>query len=214
MFSVIFDMDGTLLDTQKICVPAWEYAGRNQGVRGVGEAIKYVCGMNQTGWSNYLKEHYPTLDLERFIAEMRQYIIDNLVVKFMPGAKELLDYLKRNNIKIGLASGSSRGSVNHHLKEVSAETYFDAIVAGDEIENGKPAPDIFLETAKKMGAHPKDCFVFEDADNGIFAGHKAGMKCIGVPDMSEFSPEAEKLMYAKISRLSDAIEIFESLQNT
>lgn len=214
MFSVIFDMDGTLLDTQRICIPAWEFAGQNQGISGVGEAIYHVCGMNQTGWSNYLKENYKMLDIGKFIDEMRQYIIDNLVVKFMPGAKELIDYLKKNNIKIGLASGSSMKSVMHHLNEVKAVDCFDAIVGGDEIVNGKPAPDIFLLTAERMGVDPKDCFVFEDADNGIFAGHAAGMKCIGIPDVIEFSEKAQSLMYAKLNRIDEAIELFEALQNT
>ncbi len=211
MFSVIFDMDGTLLDTQRICIPAWEYAGLNQGIKGVGDAIPKVCGMNQIGWSGYLKEHYPTLQIDKFITEMKQYIIDNLVVKFMSGAEELLKFLKANNIKIGLASGSSRLSVMHHLNEVSAVDYFDAIVGGDEVTNGKPAPDIFLLTAKRLGADPKDCFVFEDASNGIKAGHNAGMRCIGVEDVAPFDSESQAIMFAKLNRLDEAIPILSKL---
>ena len=60
MYSVIFDMDGTLLDTQKICVPAWEYGGKLQGIRGVGDHIYNVCGMNETGWTAHLKTNFPT----------------------------------------------------------------------------------------------------------------------------------------------------------
>ncbi len=211
MFSVIFDMDGTLLDTQQITIPAWDYAGELQGVKNVGSHIPNVCGMNQAGWSAYLKNTFPTLNIEAFCLEMREYIIKNLKVKYKKGAKELLDFLKENNIKIGLASGSSGKTIEHHLKEVNALELFDAAVGGLEVENGKPAPDIFLLTAEKMGVKPEDCFIFEDAANGIAAGYKAGMKCIGVPDITAFDAETKKLMFAELEDLSQAIPIFEKL---
>ncbi len=207
MFSVIFDMDGTLLDTQRICIPAWEYAGLNQGIEGIGNDIYNICGMNMVGWVNYLNTKYPNLDTDKFCAEMRQYIIDNLVVEFMPGAEELLKFLKKKGVKIALASGSSSKSVKHHLKEVSATNYFDATVGGEEVTDGKPQPDIFLLAAKRIGTEPKDCYVFEDSDNGIIAAHRAGMKCIGVPHLVDFSKEVEDLLFAKLNRLDEAIEL-------
>lgn len=211
MFSVIFDMDGTLLDTQKIFIPAWEYAGLNQGIKGVGNDIQNVCGMNKAGWTEYLNSHYPTMDTDKFNSEMRQYVTDNLVVKFMAGAEALLKYLKQKGIKIALASGSSMESVKHHLKEVSATEYFDAIVSGEEVENGKPAPDIFLLTAKRLGVAPKDCFVFEDSANGIRSAYGAGMKCIGIPDIVDFPDEVNKLLFAKLKRLDEAIAVFDEI---
>ena len=211
MFSVIFDMDGTLLDTQQICIPAWKWAGENQGIKGVESALPNICGMNEEGSYSYLKEHYPTLDVDRFNREIRQYIADNLVVRFRAGGEELLTYLKQRGIKVGLASGSSRESVDHHLKEVGISDYFDATVAGDEVTKGKPSPDIFLLTAEKMGADPKDCYVIEDSGNGVKAAASAGMKCIGFPDIAEFSEDTRKLLAAEIVSLDGAIEIFEKI---
>ena len=208
MFSVIFDMDGTPLDTQRICIPAWDYAGKLQGFEGVGESVTKVCGMNEAGWTRYLEEHFSGIDTNFFKREMRDYIIRNGVVKFKDGAEELLKFLKEKGIKIAIASGSSRESINHHLKAVSAEGYFDAIVGGRDIENGKPAPDIFLKAAELLGAKPQNCFVFEDSANGIRAGYAAGMKCIGVPDIAPFSEETKKLMFAELKTLSEAIDIF------
>ncbi len=207
MFSVIFDMDGTLLDTQRICIPAWDYAGELQGFKNLGSHIPNVCGMNQNGWSNYLKTNFPTLDTDVFTQDARQYILDNGRVEYKKGAQELIAFLKQNNIKIGLASGSSRNSVEHHLNEVNATDVFDAVVAGNEVKNGKPAPDVFLLTAEKMGVNPKDCFIFEDSENGIKAGCAAGMKCIGIPDVVDFSSEVKALMFAHLEDLSKAIEI-------
>ncbi len=207
MFSVVFDMDGTLLDTQRICIPAWEYAGEKQGIKNMGECIYDVCGMNEIGWSKYITDRFPSIDLTAFKENMRRYIIENSKVVFKSGAGELLGFLKANNIKIALASGSSRASIDHHLKEVQATDYFDAIVGGHDVQNGKPAPDIFLLAAEKLGVAPESCFVFEDSANGIRAGHSAGMKCIGVPDIVPFSDDIKKLMLAELGSLSEAIEL-------
>lgn len=207
MFSVIFDMDGTLFDTQRICVPAWDYAGERQGIIGMGEHIKNVSGMNKVGWTKYLKENCPTLDADKFNIEMRQYIIDNQVVRFKKGAEELIGFLIENKIKIALASGSSRESVNHHLGELDAYHFFDVTLTGSDVKVGKPAPDIFLETAKCLGVSPDDCFVFEDSPNGVKAAVAAGMKCIGVPDITEFSKEIKDTLFAEITSLDEAIEI-------
>lgn len=211
MFSVIFDMDGTLLDTQRICIPAWDYAGEKQGVFNMGEHIPNVCGTNANGSSLYLKQNFPQINIEQFKVDAKEYIIKNLVVRFKPGAKELLDFLKQKGVKIALASGTSRPSVEHHLNEVGILNYFDVTVCGTEVENGKPAPDIFLKTAELMGVSPEDCFVFEDSENGIIAGYKAGMKCIGIADIVPFSSKVKELMYCELQSMEKAIGIFERM---
>ena len=211
MFSVIFDMDGTLLDTQSICVPAWEYAGRMQGILGVGDAITAVCGMNEVGWTAYLEQHFEELNIDLFKKTMRDYIIENGKVTYKKGAEALISFLKENGIKLALASGSSHASINHHLKEVGATDIFSVIVGGKDVENGKPAPDIFLLAAEKLGVNPKDCFVIEDSGNGIRAGYSAGMKCIGIPDVAPFSDEVKAMMVEHLSSLDEAIEVFKKL---
>ncbi len=205
MYSVIFDMDGTLLDTQKICIPAWEYAGGLQGIQGLGSEVKNVCGMNKAGWTSFLREHYPELDADLFNEQMRRYIIENQVIRYKEGALELLEYLKKNGVKMAVASGSSRESVNHHLNEVGADKYITTSLGGQDVKFGKPSPDIFLLAAEKLDANPSDCYVFEDSPNGVRAAVAAGMKCFGVPDIADFSSDIEALLYAKISRLDEAI---------
>ena len=211
MFSVIFDMDGTLLDTQSICVPAWEYAGNQQNISGMGSSIVSVCGMNEMGWTRYLEENYPTLDIPLFKATMRKYIIDNLVVTYKKGATELIDFLKSRGISIALASGTSRPSIDHHLREVGAQDLFEVIVGGKDVENGKPHPDIFLLAAQKLGADPKDCYVFEDSENGIRGAYAAGMKPIGIADIAPFTDDVKKLMFTELTSLDEAIKIFKDI---
>lgn len=211
MFSVIFDMDGTLLDTQKICIPAWDWAGERQGFKNVGECIPDVCGTNAVGWTKYLMQKYPTMNVELFNAEMREYIIKHLVVKYKPGAQELLKLLNKNGVKLALASGSSMESISHHLKEVGATKFFDVIVPGTAVTNGKPAPDIFLLAAQKLGVNPKNCYVLEDSENGIIAAYKAGMKCIGIPDVVEFNSETKTLLTAEFRDMTQALPFFEKM---
>lgn len=211
MFSVIFDMDGTLFDTQRIFIPAWNTIGEQYGIKNMGEHVPNVCGMNPAGSTAYINENFPGVDGVIFRSKVREYVAQNLVVKFMAGAEELLAFLKQKGIKIALATGTSRESTEHHLKEMGLTDFFDATVCGSEIENGKPAPDIFLKAAKLLGENPENCFVFEDSLNGIKAGFAAGMKCIGVPDIVTFSDEDRKMMFAEIESLDKAIDIFKKI---
>ncbi len=211
MFSVIFDMDGTLLDTQRICIPAWEYAGIQQGISGMGDCIPFVCGMNENGARAYLKQNFSGLDVDLFRKTARTYIAENLEVKYKKGAEELISFFKERGVRMALASGSTHMSIDHHLNEVGATDVFEVIVGGKDVENGKPAPDIFLLAAQKLGVDPKDCFVIEDSENGIRAGHAAEMRCIGIPDVVAFSEDVKQLMTAHLSSLDEAIELFENL---
>ncbi len=210
LFSVIFDMDGTLLDTQKISIAAWDLAGANQGFKNMGKEIPNVCGMNKAGWTKYLKDNFPTLDVDRFNDEMRQYVVNNQVVRLKKGGRELLDFLRANNIKIGLASGSSHESINHHLNEVNATDYFCALAGGGDVKNGKPAPDIFLYAAELMGVAPESCFVFEDSSNGALAANAAGMKCIGIPDIAPFTSKAQAVLFKELGSMDEAIELLKT----
>ncbi len=211
MFSVIFDMDGTLLDTQRICIPAWDFAGDNQGLENVGRHMPAVCGMNEEAWSSYLAERYPSIDLTTFKKDTKDYVIKNLKVKFMPGIERLLKFLKQNGIKIGLASGSSHEIINYYLNQLNSEDYFDVIVSGNDVEHSKPEPDIFLKTAELMGVNPSDCFVFEDSENGIRAGRAAGMKCVGIPDIVDFSDEVSGMLFFKLRYADEIIPTFSDL---
>lgn len=207
MFSVIFDMDGTLTDTQSVCIHAWDYAGELQGFKNAGESIKYVCGMNKEGWEAYLAEHYEGIDLLAFDKAMREYIINSGIPELKKGAKELLEFLKQNGVRMAVASGSAKYEIDWKLGETGILHYFEAFAGGDDVERCKPAPDVFLLAAERLGVKPEDCFVFEDASLGIKAGHTAGMKCIGVADVVPFTDEAKSLMFKELNSLEEAIPI-------
>lgn len=211
LFSVIFDMDGTLLDTQSIYVPAWDYAGKAQGIDNLGRHTAVVCGMNDAGWTAYLNENFPSLDMGAFVKDVKKYVNDNLIIRYMPGAERLLKFLKQKGVKLALASGSGRQQVIDNLKQVGATDFFDVLVGGDEVENGKPAPDIFLLAAKRLGANTKDCYVLEDSPNGVKSAVAAGIKCIGIPDVAQFNDEIKSGLTAQFKTLNEAVDFFEGL---
>lgn len=207
MFSVIFDMDGTLTDTQSVCIHAWDYAGDLQGFKNAGESIRYVCGMNKEGWEAYLAEHYEGIDLLKFDKDMRQYIIDSGKPDLKKGAVELLEFLKQNGVRMAVASGSQIYEIEWKLGDTGIIHYFEVFAGGDEVERGKPAPDVYLLAAERLGVSPEDCFVFEDASFGVKSASAAGMKCFGIADVVPFTDEAKEIMFKELNSLDEAIEI-------
>ena len=213
MYSVIFDMDGTLLDTQRIYIPAWDYAGENQGFKKCGDHIKNVLGTNEEAWTQYLVDNFKGVDVARFKADATDYIKKNIVIRFKEGAEELIAYLRKNGIKYAIGSGAATELIRTYLQVLGASDLFDTVAGGEEIKNSKPAPDTFLLAAEKMGVDPKECFVFEDSDNGALAAYNAGMRCIGIPDVVPFSRETKSHLFAELGNLAEAIEVFEALKH-
>lgn len=211
MFCVIFDMDGTLLDTQRPWIYAWDHAGAQQGYHRVGRLLPDACGMNEAGAKALLLHHLPQLDVVRFREDARQYMSDHLVVRCKEGAEELLAYLKGRGVPLGLATGTAREAALHQLAQVGLEAYFDALVCGDEIQRGKPAPDIFLKTAQLLGVDAADCYVFEDSENGARGAAAAGMHCCGVPDVKPFCEEVKRLLWREVTSLTEAKAFFEAM---
>ena len=211
MISVIFDMDGTLLNTQRIYIPAWDYAGEKQGIKGAGEHVKNCLGNNEARWKKYVVDTFVGINLEKFCEDVKFYLEQNMVVKYMPGAEELLRFFKSKGIRMAIASGSPRDMIAENLKIVGGEEFFEITVGGPDVLNSKPAPDIFLLAAEKLGVDPADCFVIEDSENGLKAGIAAGMKAIGIPDVAEFGEEIKRLITAEFSSLLEALDYFKTI---
>ena len=207
MIGVIFDMDGTLLDTQRIYIDAWNIVGNEFGIANMGRLMPDVCGMSEHNWKAYLRNRFPTLDIEPFHTKVKDYIAAYGGVRFKAGAEQLLDFLKEKNIKIAIASGSGRELIEHCMNKLGALERFDVVVGGADVKNGKPAPDIFLLAAEKLGIAPEDCFVMEDSKNGLLAAHRAGIRAIGIPDIVSFDEETKEIMFAELETLADAIEL-------
>lgn len=207
MFSVIFDMDGTLLDTQKVFIPAFEYAASLQGITLKDRCLFDVCGMNDAGRQEYMIERYPGIDVNKFDKDIFEYADKHRVVKYKKGAEELLEFLNSNNIKLAVASGSYTEDIISNLSKIDALDYFDVMIGGEQVINGKPSPDIYLLAAEKLGVLPENCFAFEDSANGIKSATNAKIKCFGIADVAPFDEGTKALMYKELSSLDEAIPI-------
>ena len=204
----IFDMDGLLFDTELLTEEALRAMSRKYGEReDVDEFYPTTCSTTLATakilYKNFFGEDYP---FESRREEMRQWMRNEIDKKGIPikkGAEELLKFLKEKGFKIALATSTTRVSAEGHLKKAGFLPYFDATVCGDEIEDAKPNPEIFLKAAKKLGVKPENCYVAEDSYLGVEAGAAAGMRVFMVPDMNPPREREKQLAYKICSDLTE-----------
>lgn len=188
--AVIFDMDGTLFDTEAVFQKYWNAIAKERGIV-LPDAFKYeICGTSGEVMNRIIEKHYRVKDGTEIQRECKQRV-----------AKELA-----RGIPMAIGSSGRRTQIESNLSVSGFASYFSAIASGDEVLHGKPAPDIFLLAAKKLGARPADCYVFEDSPNGIRAAHAAGMKPILIPDLMPVTEEIASLTVGVYEVLTDALE--------
>jgi len=183
MKAAIFDMDGTLVRTLDMHLDAYLNVMRNHGYPPDRNFVRPRFGMTaEEIFREYGRVHQIQLDPGALAAEKYAEFgkLCRAGIPLLPGVPEILDYLESKNMRLALASGSGRPNVDVVLNSTVLGRYFQISVAGDEVPRGKRFPDIWLEAAKKLGAEPGDCAVFEDALYGAASAKRAGMKVIAV----------------------------------
>lgn len=181
--AVIFDMDGTLFDTEAVFQKYWNAIAKERGIV-LPDAFKYeICGTSGEVMNRIIEKQYRVKD-----------------------GTEILASLHERGIPMAIGSSGRRAQIESNLSVSGLTSYFSAIASGDEVLHGKPAPDIFLLAAKRLGVPPADCYVFEDSPNGIRAAHAAGMKPILIPDLMPVTEEIASLTVGVYKVLTDALE--------
>jgi beta-phosphoglucomutase family hydrolase len=181
--AVIFDMDGVIIDSEpahlRVCLELFKKLNIDLSEEEYGRFI----GVSNTSMWTTLKQMYGLAQTIQELAEQqaRANIDDfkNGDDKPMPGILELLSNLKKEGIKIGLASSSPLETINLILEKFEIKDYFDAVVSGENLKRGKPAPDIYLKAAEMLSVFPENCIAIEDSNHGVCAAKSAGMKCVG-----------------------------------
>ena len=208
--TVVFDMDGVLFDTERIYKIAAIRAAEEYNIPNMAETSNDCTGMNIPDQKKLYEERYPDcISYEEFIIHRdRHYnelIKDGVPEK--PSVHEMLDFLKREGIKIALATSTYRELATMHLRLADIEKYFDVIITGDMVKRGKPMPDIYETATRLAGGNPEETMAIEDSFNGIRSAYGAGLKTVMVPDLFMPTEEIEKMLFSLCPTLFEVIDL-------
>jgi HAD superfamily hydrolase (TIGR01509 family) len=197
--AVVFDLDGVLLDSEQVWDEVREGLARERGGRWSETAQRDMMGMSSTEWSRYMHE---VVGLRESPEEINDEVVRQMLERYrerlplLPGALEAVHRLAAR-WPLGLASSSNRPLIDAFLQAARLADGFAATVSSEEVGRGKPAPDVFLEAARRLGVEPAACAAIEDSANGLRAARAAGMRVIAIPNV-HFPPAADELALADV----------------
>ena len=204
---VIFFFFCLLCDTERMYRDSWKQSAQQFGLVHNPDFPRAVCGSSGAHMREIILQYYPQVDAKAFADDCILRVERELEthVPEKTGVRDILQYFKQHGVRVAVASSSKRATVLHNLKQADILSYFDAVVSGDQVTHGKPAPDIFLLAAQQIGCEPENCYVFEDGTNGIRAGAAAGCTTIMIPDLTPPNAQLEQLCAGIYPSLSDAM---------
>ena len=203
----IFDQDGLLFDTEVIFEQSWIRSGKELGLPVTLEITRQLSGCGKKELADVITAAFPSVDAAAMVEHAHRIAAEtqlSMTPAIKSGVREILSFCKSHGIRTAIASSSMKHLVDHNLQSTGLTDFFDAVVTGRDVTNGKPAPDIFLLAAEKIGVKPHDCVVFEDAFPGIRAAHAARCRPVLIPDRREPTPEILEICES-YPTLSDAI---------
>ena len=205
--AVIFDMDGTLFDTERLTFYSWDAAEDEFGIEFPLKARYDLIGRQRDGVLKVMEDAFgdkaDPVAVHDYAAMWTRMYMERYGVPEKGHPARVLETLRACGIKTGLATSTRRMHAEYNLKRAGIIGLFDATVCGGEAARGKPEPDIFLLAAEKLGVEPASCAVIEDSANGIRAGHAAGMHVVMVPDLIAPKEEITSLCETVLPSLDD-----------
>ena len=211
--AILFDMDGLVLDTEKLYTRFWQEAANACGYPMTKEQALGMRSLNRGAGLAKMQSYFGTeVDydgIRRKRIELMDAFVEKEGVEVKPGIRELLAYLREHGIKTAIATSSPLERTIRYLSSVGLENSFDELISGYMVEKGKPEPDIYLYAAEKLGVKPEACMVLEDSPAGILAAYRAGCRPVMLPDQDEPEAETRALLYARADNLASVIPLLE-----
>lgn len=211
IYGVLLDMDGVVLDTEKLYARFWAEAARALGYPMTYEQALGMRSLNSAAGQAKLESYFGPGVSRAQMRDKRVELMDAYVAEYgveaKPGIHELLDYLKGQGIRTAIATSSPMPRATAYLGSLDLLDKFDRICSGHDVKQGKPAPDIYLHAAASIGIPPENCLAIEDSPAGILSAHCAGCWPVLVPDLDGSDEEMRKILYAEADSLSDIIHL-------
>ena len=210
--TVIFDMDGLMFDSERLCIRAYDYAGEKYGTGKLGYLVMETLGMNHAAadviWKKYLGPDYDAAGIRKYVDEFYEDFHKHHKMPVKKGLYRLLEYLENSGYEMAVASSTATKNVIANLEEAGIRPYFKEVIGGDILKASKPEPDIYLLACRRMGKAPGECFALEDSKNGVLSASTAGCQTIMVPDLWQPDEEFLKRVVACYEDLDQVCDFF------
>lgn len=209
--AVVFDMDGLLLDTEKLLVKFWVKAANEYGYPMTREQALSLRSLHRSFAIPLLKglfgEEFDYIKVRaRRMELMREYLAQN-PLELKSGAVELLEFLRGRKIPAAVCTATDYDRAAEYLKKAGIFDYFDRIICATMVEKGKPMPDIYLYAAQQLGLNPCECMALEDSPNGVKSAAAAGFVTVMIPDLTEPDEELLGIISGSADSLKDVADI-------
>jgi len=208
---VLFDMDGLVLDTEKLYTRFWMEAARDLGYPMTFSQALGMRSLNRDAGQEQITSYfgpgasYTVIRNHRI--ELMNAWIDAHGIEAKPGIHTLLDYLHDNGIPCAITSSSTMENIRRHLSAHGLLHRFDRLCTVYDVPQGKPAPDIYLHGAASLGLKPEECLALEDSPTGLLSAYRAGCLPVMIPDQDQPGEKTIPLLYAKADSLTDVIDL-------
>ena len=212
--AVIFDMDGTITDTEKYYFDAWQQAFHEFGVTQFGsEDALALRSFDARLAAEHIRERFGEHVDYYEIRERRRELVEERIARegigLKPGLSQIIDFIREKKLKSAIATATALDITIQRLRALGIYECFDEIISAKTVEWGKPHPDVYLYACEKLGERPQDCMAVEDSPNGVFSAHEAGCRVVLIPDLTGVTAQLEPCLFGVVDTLADLREPIE-----